>query len=476
MTDPLRLALVGHTNTGKTSLMRTLLRDTDFGEVSSRPGTTRHVEGARLLADGEALVALYDTPGMEDAIALLDYVDSLAPPAERLDGPARIERFLASPSAATRFEQEAKVLRQLLASDAGLYVVDARDPVLPKHKDELTLLASCARPLLPVLNFVRQPDAQEAAWRDALARLGLHAVVSFDTVAPAIDGERQLYEKLITLLDAQRPRLDRLMNAREREAAQRREAAARIAAELLIDTAALRLSVPAEPASALEDALTRTHEAVRRHEQEAVDRLLALYRFRPGDVRASALPLLDGRWEHDLFSGEALSQLGIQLGKGAAAGAAAGLGIDLLTGGLSLGAATAIGAVLGGAWQTVDKLGERLLARVTGARELTVDDAVLRALAARQHLLLQALEGRGHAALGPIELGQPDIRRWREEALPEAIAQARAHPEWSSLAGDGRHWRDDDARAGAISALARDFARASAGPRRITASSESRPW
>ncbi len=476
MTDPLRLALVGHTNTGKTSLMRTLLRDTDFGEVSSRPGTTRHVEGARLLADGEALVALYDTPGMEDAIALLDYVDRLAPPAERLDGPARIERFLASPSAATRFEQEAKVLRQLLASDAGLYVVDARDPVLPKHKDELTLLASCARPLLPVLNFVRQPDAREAAWRDALARLGLHAVVSFDTVAPAIDGERQLYEKLITLLDAQRPRLERLMKAREREATQRREAAARIAAGLLIDTAALRLSVPAEPPSALEDALARTHEAVRRHEQAAVDRLLALYRFRPGDVRASALPLLDGRWEHDLFSGEALSQLGIQLGKGAAAGAAAGLGIDLLTGGLSLGAATAIGAVLGGAWQTVDKLGERLLARVTGARELTVDDAVLRALAARQHLLLQALEGRGHAALGPIELGQPDIRRWREEALPEAIAQARAHPEWSSLAGDGRHWRDDDARAGAISALARDFARASAGPRRITASSESRPW
>ena len=72
------------------------------------------------------------------------FVDSLAPPAERLDGPARIERFLASPSAATRFEQEAKVLRQLLGSDAGLYVVDARDPVLPKHKDELALLASCS--------------------------------------------------------------------------------------------------------------------------------------------------------------------------------------------------------------------------------------------------------------------------------------------------------------------------------------------
>ena len=56
MTRPLRIAVVGHTNTGKTSLMRTLTRDTGFGEVSSRPSTTRHVEGARLLADGYAVL------------------------------------------------------------------------------------------------------------------------------------------------------------------------------------------------------------------------------------------------------------------------------------------------------------------------------------------------------------------------------------------------------------------------------------
>ena len=54
MTDtrkqPLKLAVVGHTNVGKTSLLRTLTRDVGFGEVSHRPSTTRHVEGARLSA------------------------------------------------------------------------------------------------------------------------------------------------------------------------------------------------------------------------------------------------------------------------------------------------------------------------------------------------------------------------------------------------------------------------------------------
>lgn len=75
MTKPLVLAVVGHTNVGKTSLLRTLIRDTHFGEVSHRPSTTRHVEGAKLLIAGKPLLELYDTPGLEDAIGLLDYCD-----------------------------------------------------------------------------------------------------------------------------------------------------------------------------------------------------------------------------------------------------------------------------------------------------------------------------------------------------------------------------------------------------------------
>ena len=190
MTKPLKLAVVGHTNVGKTSLLRTLTRDVGFGEVSHRPSTTRHVEGARLSVDGEALLELYDTPGLEDAIALLDYLERLDRPGERLDGPARLARFLEGSEARQRFEQEAKVLRQLLASDAGLYVIDAREPVLAKYRDELQVLASCGKPLLPVLNFVSSSDHREPDWREALARLGLHALVRFDSVAPPEDGER----------------------------------------------------------------------------------------------------------------------------------------------------------------------------------------------------------------------------------------------------------------------------------------------
>jgi hypothetical protein len=363
---PLKLAVVGHTNVGKTSLLRTLTRDVGFGDVSHRPSTTRHVEGARLSVDGEPLLDLYDTPGLEDAIALLDYLERLERPGERLDGPARLARFLDGSEARQRFEQEAKVLRQLLASDAGLYVIDAREPVLAKYRDELEVLASCGKPLLPVLNFVssanhREPDA-----------------------------------------------------------------------ELLIDCAACRRSVVSD-AEQEQQAISELRKAVRQREQRCVEGLLKLYAFRPQDAAASELPLLDGRWGDDLFNPETLKQLGVRVGGGIAAGAAAGAGVDLLVGGLTLGAAALAGAIAGGALQTARSYGSRLMGKIRGQRELTVDDSVLRLLALRQRQLLQALNARGHAAMDSIQVATPQDKTWREGKLPEALNKARAHPQWSSL-------------------------------------------
>ena len=432
MTEPLKLAVVGHTNVGKTSLLRTLTRDVGFGEVSHRPSTTRHVEGARLSVDGEPLLELYDTPGLEDAIALLDYLERLERPGERLDGPARLERFLQGSEARQRFEQEAKVLRQLLASDAGLYVIDAREPVLAKYRDELEVLASCGKPLLPVLNFVASHQHREAQWREALARLGLHALVRFDSVAPPEDGERRLYESLALLLESARPALQRLIDDQQAQRLARQHSGTRLIAELLLDCAACRRSVDAEPAAEAR-AIEALRQDIRQREQRCVEALLKLYAFRRDDAHASDLPLLDGRWGDDLFNPETLKLLGVRLGSGVAAGAAAGAGVDLLVGGLTLGAAALAGALAGGALQTARNYGARLLGKLKGKRELTVDDTVLRLLALRQQQLMVALDSRGHAAQDSIRLGELDEKAWREGKLPEALVRARAHPQWSTL-------------------------------------------
>jgi small GTP-binding protein len=432
MTKALKLAVVGHTNVGKTSLLRTLTRDVGFGDVSHRPSTTRHVEGARLSVDGEALLELYDTPGLEDAIALLDYLERLDRPGERLDGPARLARFLDGSEARQRFEQEAKVLRQLLASDAGLYVIDAREPVLAKYRDELAVLASCGKPLLPVLNFVSRAEHREADWREALARLGLHALVRFDSVAPPEDGERRLYESLALLLENSREPLQRLIIDQQTQRLARQQSAARLIAELLLDCAACRRSV-ATGSGQEQIAIDALRKAVRLREQRCVEALLKLYAFRPQDATATDLPLLDGRWGDDLFNPETLKLLGVRLGGGIAAGAAAGAGVDLLVGGITLGAAALVGAIAGGALQTARNYGSRLLGKLKGQRELTVDDAVLRLLALRQRQLLQALDVRGHAAMDRITLSTPQDKAWREGKLPDSLQKARAHPQWSSL-------------------------------------------
>ena len=347
MSAPLKLAVVGHTNVGKTSLLRTLTRDIGFGEVSHRASTTRHVEGARLSVNGEPLLELHDTPGLEDAIALLDHLERSERPGERLDGPARTTRFLEGSEARQRFEQEAKVLRQLLVSDAGLYVIDAREPVLAKYKDELAVLAGCGKPLLPVLNFVAQPGHREGEWREALARLGLHALVRFDSVAPPLDGERRLYESLALLQESSRPQLQRLIEDHEAQANARLAAGQRLIAELLLDVAACRRHVAAQP-ELERGAIRELHNAVRAREQACVEALLRLYAFRKEDASAADLPLLDGRWGDDLFNPETLKQLGIKVGGGMAAGAAAGAGVDLMVGGITLGAAALLGAIAGG--------------------------------------------------------------------------------------------------------------------------------
>lgn len=458
---PLRLAVVGHTNTGKTSLLRTLTRDPDFGVVEDSPGTTRHVEGARLLVDGSVAVELYDTPGMEDGIALLDYLDQLAKPAERIDGPERIRRFLASPESRRRFEQEARVLKKLLDCHAGLYVVDVRDPVLGKHKDELAILASCGQPLVPVLNFTHSPQQRLAMWREALARIGLHVSVEFDTVAPALDGETQLYEKLALVLDGHAGPLQALKQDVAQQRDVRRRDAMRMIAELLIDVAAFHLASEPGP-EAIEASTQALRRKVRERENLCVQALLKRYNFNPRDFPAHALPLEGERWGMDLFHPQALKDVGIHVSKGMAAGAMAGATLDVFTAGISLGAATLVGAAAGGLWQGADKLGKRVVGRLKGYQELSVGDGVLRLLAIRQLALVHALERRGHAAQGPIRLdsvrgdtaiasNDGSLETWRNDKLAPELLEARSQPQWSSL---GTHYDAGARRPQAIRTLA----------------------
>lgn len=452
---PIRIAVVGHTNAGKTSLLRTLTRRVDFGAVSERPGTTRHVETIDLIVDGAPAVRFFDTPGLEDAVALREHLQAFD---KDLTPPDRIRRFLQGPEAHGVFEQEAKVLRALLEVDAAFLVIDAREPVLPKFRAEIELLNACARPVLPVLNFVRHPASREAAWRELLSAYGLHVVVRFDAAAPFVGSERELYRDLSTLLRDRRAALDGVAASLEAEFAQRREAASGRIAELLVDATAMRRTATAADFAderGRKRLIADLQKSLFDKAQRCADDLLGLYGFREGDADEASLPLLEGRWTMDFFHPEALKDAGILLGKGVAVGAAVGVVADIALAGLSLGTGAALGGAIGGAMsQGWGPMGRKLVNKLRDVHELTVEDRVLFVLMGWQLRLLGALEHRGHAAVQRIATSTANATDQRALVdVVRAAQPARSHPDWET--GVRLRWRDAPQRQDLVAEVAR---------------------
>ncbi len=63
------IAIVGHTNTGKTSLVRALTRQRNFGEVKNAPAITIDVTNISLQSS-DFTFNFVDTPGIEDAMSI----------------------------------------------------------------------------------------------------------------------------------------------------------------------------------------------------------------------------------------------------------------------------------------------------------------------------------------------------------------------------------------------------------------------
>ena len=431
MSRPIEIAVVGHTNVGKTSLLRTLTRKQSFGEVSGRPGTTRHVERIDLQVDGRAAVRFYDTPGLEDAVALQHYMATL--PGEFANPVERVRAFLSGPEAHLAYEQEAKVLRKMLEVDAAVYVIDCRQDVLPKYRSEIELLCACARPVMPVLNFIAESGAQADGWRDVLAGFNLHVSMQFDAVAPFVGAERQLFQDLCVLLRPRQDELQAVVAELDRHAQARRAAAATLVARLLVYAAAQRQAVPGaqlETTAGREQAVAQFRQSLAKDTQQVAQAILGVYGFRPDEADVALSPWTSGRWQADLFHPETLQDAGRKLGTGAAVGAAVGFAADVALAGMSLGAATALGAAVGGiASQGWSQVPRKLRHKLQGVEELTLEDTVLLGLADSLLRLVRALERRGHSATARLAIAAQSGDHGELQAVVQALAPARGFPD-----------------------------------------------
>ena len=200
------LALVSHTNVGKTTLARTLL-GRDVGTVRDAPHVTETAERFTLLATaaGDAL-ELWDTPGFGDSVRLARRLAQRGNP---------LGWFLTE--VWDRFRDRAfwstqqAVRAALDHADVVLYLVNAAEgPQAAGYVEpEMKVLELIGRPVLVLLNQMGQPKpagaeaAEVALWQRQLAPYaGVRAVLPLDAFARCWAQEIALLDEVRRALPA----------------------------------------------------------------------------------------------------------------------------------------------------------------------------------------------------------------------------------------------------------------------------------
>lgn len=427
----LKIAVVGHTNTGKTSLIRMLLRDFEFGEIKNAPSTT--IDVAEICLDNPILSLIFtDTPGFEDPIGIADTLDHYFPLTSKLQRTKRIEDFIAEAANYPQFEQEIKILKAVMRADCAFYVVDTRENILGKYEEELALLMQCSLPVLPILNFTHAPDSKVAEWESTLRTLSLHHYLSFDTIFPP--KERRLYEKLASLLNHHYDAIHQFLIFRETEDAARYDFAISQLSEFLIEIVTLHIQCE----QGVEDVVIkqRLGACVIELENRFSSALLTRYQFKEEDLKLYPLPIKKLEPSLDFFSTDSLLTMSERFGVGAATGASIGVTADAFVGFTSLGIASVLGGLVGGVGNTLRHYVHQLHAHFNHLEIYCLETPLVLHIFERMFSLVIHLEGRSHADTQVIEMNAPiaaEHIKFDTDRLLPLIKKIQSKPEFSSL-------------------------------------------
>ena len=433
MSTPIELTLASHTNVGKTTLLRTLLRR-DVGEVADRAHVTSMAEGHVLLEAGGETLRLWDTPGFGDSARLLKRLEKSGNP---------IGWFLTQvwdrfTDRAFHGAQEA-VRNVRERSDVVLYLANAAEPPASAGyvAAEMRILAWIGKPVVVLLNQTgaargaEADAADEDAWARALAaHVPAHRVMVLDAFARCWVQEDRLLAAVADLLPPERAAAFATLRAAWRERnLEVFEASMAALARQMADAAVDRepLEAPgAKPDRAMGALARRLELGVR----ENMDALLALHGL-PGRAAQPILERLES--EFAVTRPADVKKTGI-IG-GMVSGAIGGLAADAAAAGMTFGAGALIGGILGalgagGAAQAYNVLRGAEQGRVRWAPEVRARwpaAALLRYLAVAHY-------GRGRG-------------EWSEDPAParwHALAEEMAVLHRDAL-DDAFSWADGDA-------------------------------
>lgn len=194
---PISICIVGHTNHGKTSTIRTLTENGHVGTVDDAPDATRMVEDFRVSKNGLNRFYVFDTPGFTNLDFRLAEYEMQMTRSATLDELIEFQKGMPS-LADTRLYN---TLRQIKRSHLIIQVLDSReDPSIQSYIDEINFLKCCGTPLIVSLNFTHRADSKKLAWQKQIRSLGVSTIIEFDAHTRTWEDEHDLFECMRPLL------------------------------------------------------------------------------------------------------------------------------------------------------------------------------------------------------------------------------------------------------------------------------------
>lgn len=370
MTDAstISLGLVSHTNAGKTTLARTLLRR-DIGEIGDRAHVTDVSERHVLIdsPEGDVLV-LWDTPGFGDSMRLYTRLKQNQDPIAWVLGQSW-DRSNIKDRPYWSGQQAIRTVSE--HCDLVLYVINAAESPeeAPYIGSELQILEWIGKPVLLLLNQVSsqrnqaRTEADMALWRAHLTgQRCVKGILTLDAFARCWVQEGTLLAQvpplLASTLQPSAARLQRAWHARNLSVFERsmQVVASQVASVAVDEEVISRLdlqqrvrgwvagAIAGEDRSKAHLVNAQRALATRRDEvnRTAIDMLIQLHGL---SGRAASEPLQ--ALAEELAVEEPLDEHKASLLGGLLSGAAGGVAADLAVGGLSFGAGALIGGVLG---------------------------------------------------------------------------------------------------------------------------------
>jgi hypothetical protein len=356
--ERITLSLVSHTNVGKTTLARTLLRR-DVGEVLDQAHTTDVAEIHHLISTEGCELRLADTPGFGDSVRLLTRL-------RRHDQPLvwllqqLWDRFADRPLWCS--QQAALNVRE--EADAVLYLVNAaEDPEEAGYvAPELDLLSWIGRPILLLLNQTGEAGTaperlagRVEVWRRAVEKWPVvREVMALDAFSRCWVQESFLLERVVALLpEERRGCMEELRREWDRRNLDVFDRSVEAMARHLATAAADREPLP-ERATGLAQLRVDQRAAEKRRAMEALgERLqtntegLMATLLHLHSLEGETLGELERQIDAYLFDEELVDPERGALVGSVVSGALGGLAADVLAGGLTFGGGLVAGAILG---------------------------------------------------------------------------------------------------------------------------------